>query len=33
MKKLKENWKVLLIVLAGIFAVILLCVFGVQNAH
>lgn len=33
MNKLKENWKVLLIVLAGIFAVILLCVFSVQNAQ
>ena len=33
MKKLKENWKVLLIALAGIFAVILLCVFSVQNAQ
>lgn len=33
MKNLKENWKVLLIVLAGIFAVILLCVFGVQSAQ
>lgn len=33
MKRLKENWKVLLIVLAGIFAVILLCVFSVQSAQ
>nr|DAF99860.1 MAG TPA: LemA family [Siphoviridae sp. ctJT77] len=33
MKGLKENWKVLLIVLAGIFAVILLCIFGVQGAQ
>lgn len=33
MKKIKENWKVMLIVLAGIFAVILLCVFGVQSAQ
>ena len=33
MKKVKENWKVLLIVLAGIFAVMLLCIFGVQSAQ
>ena len=33
MKKLKENWKVTLIVLAGILAVVLLCVFGVQSSQ
>lgn len=33
MKKLKENWKVLLIVLAGISAAILLCVFSVQSTQ
>lgn len=33
MKKVKENWKVLLIVLAGISAAILLCVFSVQSAQ
>ena len=33
LKKLKENWKVLLIVLAGISAVIQLCVFSVQSAQ
>lgn len=30
MKKFKENWKALLIVLAGIFAMILLFFFSVQ---
>lgn len=33
MKALKENWKVVLIVAAGIMAVILLCVFGVQSSQ
>ncbi|NBI91889.1 LemA family protein [Lachnospiraceae bacterium] len=33
MKTLKENWKVVLIVAAGVLAVILLCVFGVQNSQ
>lgn len=33
MKTLKENWKVVLIVVAGFLAVILLCVFGVQSAQ
>ncbi len=33
MKTIKENWKVTLIVAAGVVAVILLCVFGVQSAQ
>ncbi len=33
MKAIKENWKVALIVAAGIVAVILLCVFGVQSSQ
>lgn len=33
MKKLKENWKVLLTVLARIFVVILLCVLNMQSAQ
>ena len=33
MKKIKENWKVLLIVLAGVFSVTLLFVFSVQGAQ
>lgn len=33
MKTIKENWKVALIVAAGVVAVILLCVFGVQSAQ
>ena len=33
MKTIKENWKVTLIVAAGVVAVILLCVFGGQSAQ
>lgn len=33
MKKIKENWKLILIVAAGIFAVILLLVLGVQSVQ
>ncbi|MBS6180538.1 MAG: hypothetical protein KH921_07095 [Erysipelotrichaceae bacterium] len=33
MKALKENGKVVLIVAAGIMAVILLCIFGVQSSQ
>ena len=33
MKTIKENWKVAWIVAAGVVAVILLCVFGVQSAQ
>ena len=33
MKTIKENWKVALIVAAGVMAVILLCIFGVQSAQ
>ena len=33
MKTIKENWKVALIVAAGVVAVILLCVFGIQSAQ
>lgn len=33
MKTIKNNWKVALIVAAGIVAVILLCVFGVQSSQ
>lgn len=33
MKTIKENWKVTLIVAAGVVAVILLCVFGVQSSQ
>lgn len=33
MKKIKDNGKVVLIVAAGVLAVILLCVFGVQGAQ
>lgn len=33
MKDLKKNWKVILIALAGVLAVILLCVFGVQSSQ
>lgn len=33
MKTIKENWKVMLIVAAGVVAVILLCVFGVQSSQ
>lgn len=30
MKAIKENWKLVLIVAAGIIAVIFMCIFGVQ---
>lgn len=33
MKTIRNNWKVALIVAAGIVAVILLCVFGVQSSQ
>ena len=33
MKTIKNNWKVALIIAAGIVAVILLCVFGVQSSQ
>ena len=33
MKTIKENWKVVLIVAAGVVAVILLCVNDLQNTH
>lgn len=33
MKTIKNNWKVALIVTAGIVAVILLCVFGIQSSQ
>lgn len=33
MKTIENNWKVVLIVVAGIVAVILLCVFGVQSSQ
>lgn len=33
MKTIKENWKIMLIVAAGVVAVILLCVFGVQSSQ
>ena len=33
MNTIKENWKVMLIVAAGVVAVILLCVFGVQSSQ
>lgn len=33
MKTIKENWKVMLIIAAGVVAVILLCVFGVQSSQ
>lgn len=33
MKTIENNWKVFLIVVAGIVAVILLCVFGVQSSQ
>lgn len=33
MKTIKENWKVALIVAAGVLAVILLCIFGVQSSQ
>lgn len=33
MKATKENWKLVLIVAAGIIAVIFMCIFGVQGAQ
>lgn len=33
MKTLKENWKLVLIATAGIVAVILMCIFGIQGAQ
>lgn len=33
MKANKENWKLVLIVAAGIIAVIFMCIFGVQGAQ
>jgi LemA protein len=33
MKLLKEEWKLVLIVAAGLLAVILMCVFGIQNSQ
>ena len=33
MKSIKENWKLVLIVAAGIIAVIFMCIFGVQGAQ
>lgn len=33
MKAIKENWKLVLIVAAGIVAVIFMCIFGVQGAE
>ena len=33
MKAIKENWKLVLIVAAGIIAVIFMCIFGVQGAQ
>ena len=33
MKAIKENWKLILIVAAGIIAVIFMCIFGVQGAQ
>lgn len=33
MKAIKENWKLVLIVVAGIVAVIFMCIFGVQGAQ
>ena len=31
MKAIKENWKLVLIVAAGIVAVIFMCIFGIQG--
>lgn len=31
MKAIKENWKLVLIVAAGIIAVIFMCIFGIQG--
>lgn len=33
MKVIKENWKLALIVVAGIVAVIFMCIFGIQGAQ
>ena len=33
MKAIKENWKLVLIVVAGIVGVIFMCIFGVQGAQ
>ena len=33
MKAIKENWKLVLIVVAGIVAVIFMCIFGIQGAQ
>ena len=33
MKTIKENWKLVLIVAAGIVAVIFMCIFGIQGAQ
>lgn len=33
MKAIKEKWKLVLIVAAGIIAVIFMCIFGVQGAQ
>lgn len=33
MKAIKENWKLVLIVVAGIVAVIFMCIFGVHGAQ
>ena len=33
MKTIKENWKLVLIVAAGIVAVIFMCIFGTQGAQ
>lgn len=33
MKAIKENWKLVLIVAAGIIAVIFMCIFGVQEVE
>lgn len=33
MKAIKENWKLVLIVAAGIIAVIFMCIFGIQGAQ
>lgn len=33
MKAIKENWKLVFIVAAGIVAVIFMCIFGIQGAQ
>lgn len=33
MKAIKENWKLVLIVAAGIIAVMFMCIFGIQGAQ